>query len=72
MTDLLYLRDANLTECECRVAGKMTIDGKEAVVLNRSPFYPKGGGQPADIGFIIGASGPVLAPCLKSQICRAM
>ena len=57
MTDLLYLQDTNLTECECHVAAQTTVDGKTALVLNQSPFYPKGGGQPADIGVIIGASG---------------
>ena len=46
MTDLLYLRDAYLTEFTATVTG--VNDG--AVSLDRSAFYPTGGGQPYDVG----------------------
>lgn len=46
MTDLLYLHDSYLKEFDARVA---LIEG-QAVVLERTAFYPGGGGQPADTG----------------------
>jgi misacylated tRNA(Ala) deacylase len=48
MTDLLYQTDAYLREFSARVAAEQ--DG--AVVLDRTAFYPGGGGQPADRGTI--------------------
>lgn len=45
-TDLLYLRDAYLTAFDARV-----VDVRDtAVALDRSAFYPTGGGQPHDTG----------------------
>lgn len=46
MTDLLYLHDSYLKEFDARVA---LIEG-QAVALERTAFYPGGGGQPADTG----------------------
>ena len=45
-TELLYLRDAYLTEFDATVVD--VRDG--AVALDRTAFYPTGGGQPHDIG----------------------
>jgi len=51
-TDLLYLRDAYLTEFTARV-----VDVRdEAVALDRTAFYPTGGGQPHDTGVLAGLS----------------
>ena len=48
MTDLLYLRDAYLREFTARV---IEVDPEERrVVLDRTAFYPTGGGQPNDTG----------------------
>jgi len=48
-TDLLYLRDAYLTEFDATV-----IEVREgAVALDRTAFYPTGGGQPHDTGTLI-------------------
>ena len=49
-TDLLYLRDAYLTEFDAVV-----IDAREdAIALDRTAFYPTGGGQPSDTGALAG------------------
>ncbi len=49
-TELLYLRDAYVTEFEATVAA---VDG-DAVALDRTAFYPTGGGQPHDTGMLGG------------------
>jgi misacylated tRNA(Ala) deacylase len=55
-TDLLYLRDAYLCSFEANVAG---VDAAHRrVALDRTAFYPTGGGQPHDTGRI--ANLPVL------------
>ena len=46
MTELLYLSDSYAQDFEATV----TKAENEAVVLDRSGFYPGGGGQPADTG----------------------
>ena len=51
MTDLLYLRDAYLREFDAVVTG---VEG-DRVRLDRTAFYPTGGGQPNDTGTLGGA-----------------
>jgi misacylated tRNA(Ala) deacylase len=46
MSRLLYLTDAYLRSFEARVTGH--VEG--GVVLDRTAFYPGGGGQPSDVG----------------------
>ena len=46
MTELLYQLDSYLGEFEAQVTD--TVDG--GVVLDRTAFYPGGGGQPCDVG----------------------
>ena len=46
MTDLLYLRDAYLTEFTATVEAVDVEGGR--VALDRTAFYPTGGGQPHD------------------------
>ncbi|HET8723484.1 MAG TPA: DHHA1 domain-containing protein [Anaeromyxobacteraceae bacterium] len=55
MTQKLYLSDAYLTRFRASVAGIREVDGRIAVLLDRTAFYPEGGGQPADRGTIGGA-----------------
>jgi misacylated tRNA(Ala) deacylase len=55
MTEELFLDDAYLREFE---AGVVRLDGRE-VVLDRTAFYPGGGGQPADKGTL--GIGPINA-----------
>jgi misacylated tRNA(Ala) deacylase len=51
-TELLYLRDVDLREFEAVVVG---VDGS-AIALDRTAFYPTGGGQPHDLGTLAGAA----------------
>lgn len=46
MTELLYLTDAYLQTFEAAVVAQVD----QGVVLDRTAFYPGGGGQPADAG----------------------
>jgi len=52
MTELLYLRDAYLREFDARV---VAVHGAE-VALDRTAFYPTGGGQPHDTGTLDGVA----------------
>ena len=50
MTDLLYQTDATLREFDARLTA---VDPEtRAVTLDRSAFYPGGGGQPCDFGVL--------------------
>ena len=50
-TELLYLTDAYLRSFTARV---VDVDG-EQVALERTAFYPTGGGQPHDTGSLAGS-----------------
>lgn len=51
MTERLYYTDAYLLEFDARVVAVKTLrDGRAAVSLDRTAFYPTGGGQPHDTG----------------------
>jgi hypothetical protein len=53
MTERLYYHDAALTEFDASVLQVVTApDGRRAVVLDRTAFYPTSGGQPFDTGTI--------------------
>ena len=54
MTELLFRADAYLTECDARVTG-LTPEG--GIIVDRSVFYPTGGGQPGDSGRITWSGG---------------
>jgi alanyl-tRNA synthetase len=54
MTEKLYYQDANCLEFTARVTGRREVDGRPAVILDRTCFYPTGGGQPHDTGWLNG------------------
>lgn len=57
MTKLLYLQNAGTAACAATVMAVSRDELGLAVVLDVSPFYPKGGGQPSDVGWVAGPSG---------------
>ena len=58
MTEQLYFDDSYLRTFTARVVRRATRVGLPAVALDRSAFYPEGGGQPGDRGTLNGI--PVL------------
>jgi alanyl-tRNA synthetase len=50
MTTRLYYDDSLLLEFDATVTGAREHDGRPAVTLDRTAFYPSSGGQPFDIG----------------------
>lgn len=57
MTEELFREDSYLRECEATVT--VTAPGK--VILDRTVFYPTGGGQPGDSGVLVLPDGSELA-----------
>ncbi len=57
MTELLYMTDCYKKEFDAKVVNVEEIDGRYFVELNKTAFYPKGGGQPNDRGKLVFNSG---------------
>jgi len=54
VTEKLYLSDTYLARFDATVVETRAHDGRVGLVLDRTAFYPEGGGQPADRGTIGG------------------
>ncbi len=54
MTTKLYYTAPNLTEWDTHITQSMKKDGRYFVMLEKTAFYPHGGGQPCDTGTIQG------------------
>ncbi len=57
MTQALFQQDATLTEC----AATVLAVGEPGIVLDRTVFYPLGGGQAGDAGWLVLADGREIA-----------
>jgi len=55
-TNRLYYENAYLTQFTAHVIDRMEIDGRCALALDRTAFYPAGGGQPCDTGTLNGVA----------------
>jgi alanyl-tRNA synthetase len=58
MTERLYYNEPYVTRFTATVTGRTIINGKHAIILNKTLFYPTSGGQPNDTGTLNGI--PVL------------
>jgi len=65
MTELLFRTDAYLADCQARVIGHTPEGG---IIVDRSVFYPTGGGQPGDSGRILWEGGTLaIATAVKVE-----
>ena len=53
MTDRLYYHDSFLYDFDARVLEALDSDGRTALVLDRTAFYPTSGGQVHDLGTLM-------------------
>ncbi len=64
-TERLYYQDSHLIEFEARVTHKTErVSGWTAVTLDRTAFYPTGGGQPSDTGTL---DGELVRECIDDE-----
>jgi alanyl-tRNA synthetase len=54
MTERLYFSDSRLLSFTCRIVDVTPYEKRSAAVLDRTAFYPTGGGQPNDLGTLGG------------------
>ena len=64
MTEELFRSDAYLREC----AAVVIAVNENRVQLDKTVFYPEGGGQPGDTGWMIHASGSEARLLIRNTI----
>src|ERR1700752_485906 len=70
VTERLYYNDSHLIEFEARVVDVTErVSGWTAVVLDRTAFYPTGGGQPSDTGTLNGSR---VVECIDDGECGVL
>jgi alanyl-tRNA synthetase len=52
MSNRIYYTDAQCTEFDATVTATTALDGRPAVALDATAFYPTSGGQPCDTGLL--------------------
>jgi misacylated tRNA(Ala) deacylase len=52
MTELLYYADAYCASFDAVILDSEAVEGTTRVTLDRTAFYPGGGGQPHDVGWL--------------------
>ena len=57
-TEFLFRDDAYLQSCDATV---VEVNDRGGIVLDRTVFYPTGGGQPGDKGALVAADGSEIA-----------
>lgn len=57
MTELIYLSDSYKKEATARIVSVAKKGKQWEIALDRTIFYPQGGGQPSDKGTIVGPKG---------------
>ena len=62
-TEALYYSDRYMKECQARLLSVDIVGGKIYMVFDRTLFFPGGGGQAQDRGYVIDDSG------IKFDIC---
>jgi misacylated tRNA(Ala) deacylase len=63
MTERLYHQDAYMAAFEAVI----TAASEQAVALDRTAFYPGGGGQPHDLGVLQAAGKPLLVTAVQTR-----
>ena len=66
-TKLLYYEDAYLKEFGAKILKIARLDDRYGIILDRTAFYPLGGGQPADKGIVKGERGEIHVVDVRMQ-----